>query len=273
MSNYKIVASDLDGTLLNTKVQVSEENWEAVRQMTEAGVHFVPSSGRAFYEMPAFIRESPYVRYVIHSDGSAIYDKQTGESVRLSMSRERSHLLLDVLAEYENDASIRHCGRVYTDAATNTEEFHRYNRMDDGWVWHTFAYYEPTENFDQFCRDLDGIDMLCTFFHSADEQEICRKRLEGLGYHVVSSHPCNLEVYAPTAGKGSALLALAKRLGIAPDATIAVGDSPNDSDMIRKAGLGLAMGNACEELKAIAREVICTNDEHAMRYILNHYIR
>ena len=72
---YKIVASDLDGTLLQYDGRVSAENWRAIEEMGKMGVQFVPASGRSFNEMPDELRESPLIRYYITSDGTTVYDK------------------------------------------------------------------------------------------------------------------------------------------------------------------------------------------------------
>ena len=82
MFKYKLIASDLDGTLLTPQKTVSQENEAAIRELCELGVHFVPCSGRAYEQMPSFIRSNPYVRYYIYSDGAGIYDKKTTCFVR-----------------------------------------------------------------------------------------------------------------------------------------------------------------------------------------------
>ena len=69
------------------------------------------------------------------------------------------------------------------------------------------------------------------------------------------------------------LLALAEALGISQEETIGVGDTTNDMNLIQLAGLGLAMDNAYQELKDAADAVICSNKEHAIKYILEHYIK
>ena len=81
----------------------------------------------------------------------------------------------------------------------------------------------------------------------------------------------NLEIMNIDAGKGNALYALCDLVGVAYEDTISIGDSDNDSSVTKAAGLGLAMENACDALKAIADEIICTNEEHAAVYVLNHY--
>ena len=70
----------------------------------------------------------------------------------------------------------------------------------------------------------------------------------------------------------SARRKLADMLGVGRDQTIAVGDTTNDTSIVKAAALGLATGNAMEALKEIADQVICTNEEHSARYVLEHYL-
>ena len=81
-----------------------------------------------------------------------------------------------------------------------------------------------------------------------------------------------LEVYSYDAGKGKTLAAFADKLGVDVADVIAVGDSDNDSTMIEKAGLGLAVANACDALKEIADQTICDNSEHIAKYVLENFI-
>lgn len=273
MSNYRIVASDLDGTLFTTKGKVSKENEEAIRALTERGVLFVPSSGRALYEIPSMVRDNPYVRYIIHSDGAAVYDKQTGECLDASMPRELAVELLDILSEYDVSMTVRNQGKSYTAAKWYNDEAGDYYRVPKSYQQFIYRYSVSVEDFDSFCRALDSVEMICVFFHRQEELEACRERLLGIPrFGVAASHPTNIEVFDARAGKGEALLRLAEHLGIDAAQTVGVGDSPNDRNMIERAGLGLAMANADEGLKEIADAVACHNDEHVVSYILNRYI-
>jgi hydroxymethylpyrimidine pyrophosphatase-like HAD family hydrolase len=79
-------------------------------------------------------------------------------------------------------------------------------------------------------------------------------------------------VYSSDAGKGKTLAAFADKLGVDISDVIAVGDSNNDATLIEKAGLGLAVANACDALKEIADQTICDNSEHIAKYVLEHFI-
>ena len=273
MGTYQMLFSDLDGTLLSGVEQISEENRAAIREMTARGVHFVPSSGRTLHELPMAVRELPEVRYFLCSDGAVIYDKETNTFHTTGMNAALTARVRAVLEEYETNYSVRHRGHAYVDAARHTEEEYVYHRLSPAYRRFIAYYDEPVADFDTFCRSLDEVEMICAFFHDPQERAACKARLEATGdVLVVSSDPHNIEVICKDAGKGNGILRLADMLGIDRAATIAVGDTINDATAIAAAGLGLAMGNAVEELKAMADAVICRYDEHAMAYIAEHYI-
>ena len=107
-----------------------------------------------------------------------------------------------------------------------------------------------------------------------NDLKACKKTLDGMDDLIVAqSDEFNLEIVSDKAGKGNALMMLADILGIEHEKTIAVGDSTNDMTMVKAAGLGLAMDNAVDELKANADAVICNNDAHAIDYIVRNYIK
>lgn len=89
---------------------------------------------------------------------------------------------------------------------------------------------------------------------------------------MVESFEYNFEIMNANAGKGNALLLLENLLRAERQEAIGIGDSDNDSSMIKASGLGLAVSNACETLKSLANEVICSNEEHALAYVLKNYL-
>lgn len=273
MQNYLVVASDLDGTLLNLNGELTPENETAIQQMADYGVYFVPASGRTLCEIPSNILNLPGVRYIIHSDGAVVYDKQTGDRIDMSMSRELAGELLDILLEYDVSMTVRNHGKSYTDEKWWNDEAGRYYRLTQSYQDFIYEYSESVKEFEAFCRSLDSVEMICAFFHDPEEQEACRARLLQLGkFGVAASEPGNIEVFDCRAGKGEALLRLAEHLKLDASQTIGVGDSPNDINMIEKAGLGLAMANAYEVLKEVADEIACHCDEHIAQYVLKKYI-
>lgn len=272
MQKYNIIAVDLDGTLLNTDMTVSAENKAAIGELAARGIYVVPATGRTLSEIPPFVRDDENVRYIIHSNGSVVYDKATGSRTCTCMPRTLSAQLLAMFRTYATSLCVHADGKAYVKAAEHNEEGYLRYRVHPNHRRLYYAACEPVENFDAFCDALDEVEMFVVFFAEDDELEACRTALLATGkVQVVSSAPHNIEVYAAGAGKGNAVLRLAEKLGIDKAATMAVGDSTNDSDMVKKAGLGVAMANACDELQAIADTIACHNDEHILPYLIKTY--
>ena len=271
---YQIIASDLDGTLLNTQGVISPENLAAIHALTEMGAHFVPASGRGYSEMPEQIRNCSDVRYVIHSNGASILDRQTGERIMCCLPRELSVEILDVLDDYDVHITLRQGGECYIDANEQGPEKYAYYHIGKAHARITFDYGIHVANFHEFSRTLDNVEVYAIHFHDHDQRIECRDRLRATGkFLVAEANPHNLEISALGASKGNALLRLADHLGIPHAATIGMGDSDNDTAMIKAAALGLVMDNAPETLKEIADRVICNNDEHAVEYVMREYFK
>lgn len=271
--DYKIIASDLDGTLLQYDGRVSAENWRAIEQLKENGVQFVPASGRSFNEMPEELRESPLIRYYITSDGTTVYDKETDTTHELPLPRALSHWVLDKVYQYPMWMMVHADTNSYVDAVYHNEkDFIRFN-LDQRWRDFTFATNRPVENFKEFVYGLERAQSIIPFFERMEDLKECEAYFRTHPELIVAqSDPYNLEVFHCKAGKGNALMLLADLLGVDRKATIAVGDSTNDLTMVQAAGLGLAMENAVPELKAAADQEICHYEQHSAKYILEHYI-
>ena len=121
---------------------------------------------------------------------------------------------------------------------------------------------------------MDGIEMISAFFRNNSEMESFFAELDATGRFSYARNDVmpNCHVYSKRAGKGNGLKALMEWLNCDRERVISVGDGTNDISMLREAGLGLAVSNACPQLLAEADEVICSNKEHIMPYILSHYI-
>lgn len=273
MQHYKIVSADLDMTLLSSDMTLSPENEEAIRVFREKGIHFVPNTGRTFSEIPLQIRKNPDIRYVIYSDGAAIYDKETDSTEGAYIPQELYRSILRLLGEYETLSTVRTGGVSYADDEQFNEECMICHQVGKYYRDHLFQTNVPVKNFNDFCQSAEDVEMICTFFKDDEEcRDFCARLEELGGVTIVSSIPHNIEILSENAGKGKAMLRLAKRLGITQEETLSVGDSKNDVDMIRAAGLGIAMKNAWEVLKEEADTVAeCTNDGHVAKYLLEKY--
>lgn len=274
MKNYKIVASDLDGTLLNNKSKVSNENILAINKLLKMGVHFVPATGRSFSEIPTELSSNPGIRYIIHSNGAVVFDKQTGNRILNCISNSDGRRILDVLNSYKTHITFRQNGECFVDSAfQNEESFDFYNVCEDHRVVvRDYAIF--LDDFKKASYSADNVEVFSAFFHSYDDKLACKKYLnENDNLQIVEVDKYNIEILNVDAGKGNALQSLADMLDISCSDTISIGDSDNDASITKNAGLGLAVSNAVDSLKSIADEIICSNEEHVIDYVLSHYFQ
>ena len=271
---YKIVASDLDGTLLGNDQTVSEENLSAIEEMHRRGVEFVPTTGRALNEIAPALIDSPAIRYIITSDGAAIWDKQEKKMILTRyFPAEVVHFILDTLKEHTVFIVAHEDGKTYYDKEKYTEAFLNKCRIDSYFGEIIGRHAEGKSDFEAFLRNSEKVEMLALFFELDASIFACKQVFEESGrLFAMRSAKNNLEVCLSEAGKGKTLKALARLLSVDTMDVIAVGDSDNDSTLIEAAGLGLAMGNACDALKALADQTICDNSEHIAEYVLENFI-
>lgn len=273
MKNYKIIACDLDGTLLNNASQISDENIAAINELDKRGVFFVPCSGRTISEIPKNIRELDSVRYIIHSNGSAIFDKVSGKQISISIPKELNLEIFDLFRSCEAHVCFRSNGSCFVDAHSQSDEHNEYYNVchDHCVIVREFAVYE--DDLKAAVCAADDIEVFSIFFHDLKEKQRCKEYLSRykdlLRFTEVTEY--NLEIFNIDAGKGNALYKLADLVGVPYSETMSIGDSDNDRTVTAAAGLGLAVANASDSLKSIADEIICSNEEHVIDYVLKKY--
>ena len=273
--DYKLIATDIDGTLIDSNMELSSQNIAAMEKLNELGVTLVVSTGRSLSEVAKEILDLPQFRYYITSNGAATFDRQTGECiVSLGIEGDEKRFLFETLRKHRSIFTTHCNGRSYIDQTRMDRDLCHAWRMNDAFIDHVYAKDDAIVNYEAFCDGMETVENCCCFFPNDEELEACRADfLAHGGFSVSASMPDNLEICSIRAGKGTALLALAQKIGIDPAATIGVGDGTNDADNLQKAALGLAVSNADPLLLPYADQVICSNDEHVMDYILKNIIQ
>ena len=271
---YKIVASDLDGTLLNKEQTVSEENLCAIAQMNRLGVEFVPTTGRGMNEIDLSLINSPDIRYIITSNGAVVFDKKVGKPILTRyISKDSVRLTLETLSPYNVFIVVHEGGKTYYDKDKYNPEFLNLCGVDPYYGYIIGKYAEAVEDFENFLLASGEMELICLFFELDEGVRSCKQIFEDCGELCAASPSSNyLEVYSYDAGKGKTLTAFAHTLGVDIADVIAVGDSDNDATMIKQAGLSLAVANACDALKELADQTICDNSEHIAKYVLENFI-
>ena len=270
--DVRLIAADLDGTLLNEKKEVSERNLTALRRAAEQGILFVPATGRIWRGLPQALLDLPFLKYAIAVNGAGVVDCEKDETLhRAEISREDSLRL----AEYMRGIGTYY--DCYLDGRGRVEQYY-YDRID----------YYIRENFRAFVRSSRGtvpdlIEFLKTQ-NGVQKLQMCFADME-LRQRIMQELPekfpevavttavvNNIEINAADGNKGCALEWLCRYLNIDLSQVAAFGDGTNDITMLQKAGVSVAMGNALPEVKATSKYVTLTNEEDGVAVFLEDYV-
>ena len=274
--DIKIVALDLDGTLLDSAKRLSEANRAALADAAAKGVLIVPTTGRFFGMMPECIRDLPFVRYAITVNGAQVFDRATDAAlVREEIPLDVALAVMRVLDRYD---VIYDCYR-------------------NNWGWMTEAFKAKAADY---ATDAHYLKMIAEFRRGVPElkahltataaegdvQKIMLftrltadpAAMQAIADEVSAAFPSikvtsstwnNLEFNARTAHKGEALRRFAETQGLTLANCMAFGDGMNDLTMVEAAGVGVAMANAVDAVKRVAKVVTLSNDEDGVANILS----
>ena len=260
--SIRLVALDLDGTLLDSHKELPPRNRRALETCIEKGIYIVPCTGRTAIGIPEAVRSIPGIRYAITVNGGLIEDMQENKVLdQKLMDKETALNIIDQVKDYHvmYDAYIEGVG-------ISEERF--YNHLDDYKITEEIQKLvkktrRPVPSIIEYVKQWEGkIDKVNLFFADLELREEIRALLKKRSDVLVSSSLYNnLEINALGAAKGDALLRLASILGLSREETMACGDGENDYSMIQMAGTGVVMENGDPSVKAIADYITASNDE------------
>ena len=277
---YKLIAIDLDGTLLNSYGQVSEKNRLALKQAQENGAQIVLASGRSTNSVKNIANDIGNNKYIICGNGSLIYDLQKEEIIYDKFIEKKKALQIINICEQN---SIYY--NVYTEnmviaktLSNNVMFYHQENanksdskKTKINLVSNIYEYVENLENENilkftisdtssiifgsiiRKLREIKNIDVL-------DVAHMSRKIIKS-GTEEVSLEYYYTEITSKDVDKWNAIEWLAKELDIQKEEIMTIGDNINDKLMIENAGLGIAMGNSAPYIKEIADKVVANNNK------------
>ena len=260
----RLVAFDLDDTALLDDQSLSPRTIEVVRRAQEKGVYVTAATGRMYVSMAPFAKELGLASPVIVCQGAQLMDPATGEELtRWDIPLDLMHEVLDMMEEEGVYTQIYEPERFcFAEEGEYNALYTRLSSVPGQAVGRLSAYVkEPTTKM--LC--IDTPEKIRALWEKARER--FGERLE-----IAVSKPFYLEITHPQANKGSALLALGERLGVARGEIMAIGDSHNDVPMLRAAGVSVAVGNAPDDIKAICTYTVGRNSEDGVAEAIEKYV-
>ena len=275
MRDIRLIAMDLDGTLLTTDKRLTERNRGAMEKAAEAGILIVPATGRIYAGLPEEIRKLPFIRYLILANGAAVYDREKDQTLyRAEIPQETA---LEVMTWLDGFPAIYDCyqdGQAYMTA----EMLKKADRYAPSPVYlkMILSLRRPVPDLKEQIRTRgSAVQKIQAFCESAETQElVMEKTAERFPQlSVTSSIARNIEINDGRANKGAALQFLCDHLGIGTAAATAFGDGSNDLSMIRTAGIGIAMANGVPAVLEAADRIAPGNDEDGVGRMIEEFIK
>ncbi len=262
--NYQLLALDLDGTLVGHDLAITPRVKTAIGRAIAAGVCVTLATGRAFQSVLPFAQELGIEAPLICYQGGLVQDPVTGSVLRqASMEPGLVHEAITLARERDLHLTVYMDDQLYLTELRWPREF--YERF----------FGLPLRLVDNFTAAVD--QHAIKFLVIADEPEADLVEREWKEHFagrikIVRSHRYFVEGTSPGVSKGHALTWLAEYLGIEQARTLAIGDNDNDLDMILAAGLGVAMGNAAPEVKAVADYVAPPLEEDGAAEVIERFV-
>ncbi|MCH3964902.1 MAG: Cof-type HAD-IIB family hydrolase [Clostridium sp.] len=264
---YKLIAIDMDGTLLRNDKTISSENIAAIKEAVEHNVKIIPATGRPSKGIKKYLEQLNLIsdsNYVVSLNGALVESAKSHRSIY-----EKLLSLDDIKYIYELGTKISTNIQVSLKESIITPVPNKYSTGD--------AILNGIElKIEDFCK-LSPDDHIFKVMFMGDEP-VLSKGIDMLPeniyhkYTVLRSEPYFLEFMNKATNKWNGVETAAKNLGIKKSEIICIGDSGNDIHMIKSAGLGVAMGNASNEIKKLSSYVTKTNEENGVAHVIYKFI-
>lgn len=258
---YRLLALDMDGTLLTSDKRVSKRTREALARLAAGGVPIAYCSGRCFRELLDYPAELPFVRYGVLASGAVVYDFAEQRTLALSpLEAEAVERALRIAGAEDCMAHVMSVGA----SVARSEDIARMS--DFGMDVYQGMYEQICEmpsDLVGWAREHAGEVVKVNFYHrSAAARDRTRARLveSGMPLTLANAEETSVECSPLGVSKARGLEALAAHLGFGLASVVAVGDSDNDLAALEAVGMPVAMGNATDSVKRVARLVVADND-------------
>lgn len=268
--DVKLIALDLDDTLLNDQRQISDGNVAALRECADRGIYVVLCSGRAEDAILPFVRRLEIAgkesgKFIIAINGCSIFDMHKRQQVFCRKVESEILLRTNEIAESYGLRS-----EVYTPSTIYYREETKWTRLD---MELCGLKGESVKNYEEFIKQ--GFTKMLVPGEPEELQKLQKILRAEFGERAVifTSKPFFLEILPPNCGKGEAVQWLSGELGFGLEKTMGFGDSMNDESLIRMCRYGVSMCNGLEEIKKIADFVTdCDNNHDGVADFLRKWV-
>lgn len=270
---YKLLCTDMDGTLLNDKKEISERNLKAITEAHEKGVKIIVCTGRMFVSADFYSDLLGVKTPVIASNGAYIREKDRNEIIYKGLlGKENSLKVLKVCKKYGIYPNFHTYNTLFTEKIIYSSA--SYAKLNDLLPEGKKVTITLVEDWEEVFNKHEDEILKCTAVDK-DGEKIYRAKEELSQQHtleVVSSFENNFEAMSKGVSKGRAVEILAKYYNIPREEIICVGDNENDVSMIKFAGLGVAMDNGEECAKKAASYITTSNNDDGVAEIIEKFI-
>lgn len=267
--NCRLILSDFDGTLADSRNEVSEEVVKTINTYVKDGGIFAVCTGRILPSILPRVRQMGLNGLVVACQGSVIAEIESGEIIKnVTFTAEQTSEICAVLEEIHNNVQAYYDGGFFSSLPPDEKHLNLYESIIGVKARH--APRPLSETVKSCGLRFNKVAALC---RPEEQKELLSALTARLGdrYDVTCSAKVLVEISPYGETKGKALEFLAEKYGVPMESTCAIGDNLNDLSMLEAAGYGVAVGNASEELKARARYVTVSNDEGAVAKVIKEY--
>lgn len=284
----KLIASDMDGTLLGANNDISEENLKAIRKAEEMGVNFAIDSGRRYEDIKPFLDKYNLKCECIVLNGAEYRDKEGNILEGIYMDKNKIKDVLNIIQRDGLNVEIYTDKGLYT---TNTREeslkgsmfmvqyFHPEVTNDEEILKmakeeHHFPILNYIDNIDEFLNTDIKIGKIEAYDKCKDKVFKSKEKLQKIdGLAVASSVTFNVEINNIKAQKGIILAKVSEKKGLKKEEVAVIGDGFNDYSMFAEFPVSFAMGNAIPEIKEIAKYITDTNYNSGVAKVIDKILK
>lgn len=266
--NYRLLALDIDGTLLNSKSELTPRTKAAILLARDSGVKVVLATGRRLTNTLPLVHTLGLSEFVVVHNGAVIYDPQAGKAL---YQRGIDLLMAQEIVDRLDALGLNYV--VYTGESAGEQVVAPVGSWDD--PEDLLAYYlgESAEFVNKIKLDVPPvrislIDKVKKIDSFCEHLPFYTGKMNALVFGTKRDIWRGIEIIPADCSKGAGLADVARRLGIEAKDVMAVGDNVNDIEMITWAGLGIAMENGSRLLKAEAKRIAPSNDEDGLAQII-----